>query len=138
MSALSALSKLAEGGCDKGCGTCAYREGSVTRTEPFNLIRSMMAVEGAVPFHCHRTFPYTERLPKKSELVVCEGWKHEVAKRAADPAWRERRHDKHSLAATGLLLMDELVEAAEVDKPSIHRDLEEVTKLLFEKTAVPA
>lgn len=135
---MSALEELAKGGCDEGCGTCAYREGSITRTEPTNLIKSMMAVEGAVPFHCHQGFPFRERMPLRSELVVCAGWKHEVAKRAQDPAWREARHVKHSLAGSAMTLIDELAEAPEGEKAGITADLTELTALLFKKSAVRA
>jgi hypothetical protein len=91
------------GGCDVGCGSCAFRDTSQTRSEAWNVIRSQICVEGAVPFYCHIGMDWEaedgqftrEQLRK---MKVCEGWKAAVRERSTSRAWREKRGFKHSTA----------------------------------------
>jgi hypothetical protein len=104
---MSPLERLAAGGIDAGCASCAYRKGSETRNEPTNLIKATICAEAGVPFHCH-VRSSVPLLSAAGKPVVCAGWKAEVRERAKDPEWRRQRQLKHWIGASILLLIDQL------------------------------
>jgi hypothetical protein len=123
-----------KGGSDVGCSSCAYREGSPTREEPYNVLRAEIAAEGGIPFHCHQNFPYLDRLPEKQELVVCEGWKKAVAEKAKDPHWRTMREAKGAIARLAMGLVEEFTNAEnDTAKRAALADLRMTLKALFKK-----
>lgn len=89
------------GGCNVGCGSCAYREASITRHEPYNALRALICALGGIPFYCHQGFDWRTakgRFPAGAPRKVCEGWKREVALKAKDPEWRKTLWFRRAIA----------------------------------------
>lgn len=107
------------GGCNIGCGSCAFRKSSPTRAEPYNAIRALLCELGGVPFYCHydksgRDFHHTpDDKPVLVQLRVCEGWKAAVRKRAANPEWREDRSLRKTVAGVALGAVERLAQPYE-------------------------
>lgn len=104
---VSKVDREIPGGCNVGCGSCAFRAGSETRFEPIPVLESEFCVLGGVPFFCHydkagRDFHASDDKPKGVDLVVCEGWKAAVREASRDPRWHNRRHLRRAYAEIGL------------------------------------
>lgn len=94
------------GGCNIGCHDCAFRAGSDTRREPYNVMNSMFCELGGKAFFCHydkagHDFHTDSVKPEMNQLVVCQGWKQAMAERAADPVWRRNRKFLRAAAELG-------------------------------------
>jgi hypothetical protein len=105
------------GGCNVGCGSCAFRDGSVTRHEPYNAIRAQICALGGVPFYCHRDMDgpvgdeFRGRLPPGIPYTVCEGWKSEVRRRAKLSWWRESLRMRRTIARIALLHFEGFIDS---------------------------
>lgn len=121
------------GGCNVGCGSCAFRSGSETRFEPLPVLQSEFCVLGGVPFFCHydkagRDFHGNDDKPKGVDLVVCEGWKAAVREASKDPRWRNKRLLRRAYAQIGLESLKLLV--AEEDAGARKHMLETIGRAL--------
>lgn len=103
------------GGCNVGCNSCAFREASVTRSEPYNMVKSTLCDLGGIPFYCHydkngHNFYADTEKPETSQMRICQGWAAQMRIRAKDPEWRERRTFRKVLAEMALGALEMLVD----------------------------
>jgi hypothetical protein len=127
------------GGSNVGCDSCAFREASVTRREPYNTMKAMLCDLGGVPFYCHHDrsghdFHADEVKPDVKELRICQGWAAKMRERAKDPRWREGRKLRKSLAQLGLGALELLVDNKDAqDRKSKLRTIRIVIEMLVLK-----
>ena len=111
--------KKLKGGCNVGCGTCAFRKGSETRGETYNTLKATLCVLGAVPFYCHYTKNgedlHTDkpRLLKTNDMKVCDGWKQAIRKQLKLGNLRPELAQKRSLAKVALAALEAFVDEKE-------------------------
>jgi hypothetical protein len=77
------------------CNSCAYKPGCATHDkELHNRLVSLISAMGGTPFYCHKNIAWDKGVeviqfrgkqmyangdPLEQPLIVCEGWKREVA-----------------------------------------------------------
>lgn len=108
-------SETIPGGCNIGCGTCAFREASDTRGEPYNVMKATLCQLGGVPFYCHYSkdgedFHASKSKPPVEQLQVCEGWKAAMREIKDDPRFNRSLRIRKAFAELGLGALEQLVD----------------------------
>lgn len=100
--------------CNKPCEGCAFTEGAEANTEPQNNLKAQLCLLGGIPFYCHHskdgTLQDLSDIPRAKvreqvrigRMVICQGWRREVAALAVKGYYREQLEAKRAFAAFGL------------------------------------
>jgi hypothetical protein len=97
------------------CEGCAFSPGSITHDEePHNNLRGQLCLLGGIVFYCHHAadgslqnlkgmrMEERGRLVREGKLIVCQGWRREVATLSHEGYYREHGDIKRMYAELGL------------------------------------
>lgn len=105
---------MADQNCISPCAGCAFTEGSEANLEPQNNIKAQFCLLGGIPFYCHhardgsiqslQTVTPAERRERIQTglMIVCQGWRREVGKLAAEGYYTKAPAAKRAYAMLGL------------------------------------